>query len=73
MFAIPGGGFIRAAMSGGKIAPGVLSKIRALGGKRVAKPTAKQVKEAKPVSAVKVPKVKPAVHLHVVAVVVVKI
>ena len=56
LFAIPGGGFIRAAMSGGKIAPGVLSKIRALGGKRVAKPTAKQVKEAKPVSAVKVPK-----------------
>ena len=33
----------------------MLSKIRALGGKRVAKPSAKQVKEAKPISAVKVP------------------
>ena len=50
LFAIPGGGFIRAAMSGGKIAPGVLSKIRALGGKRVAKPTAAQVDKAVPVS-----------------------
>jgi len=55
LFAIPGGGFIKVAQAGGKIAPKVLSKIRALGGKRVAKPSAKQVKEAKPISAVKVP------------------
>ena len=55
LFAIPGGGFIRAGMTAGKIAPRVMDKITRLGGKRVAKPTAKQVKEAKPVSAVKVP------------------
>ena len=55
LFAIPGGGFIRAGMTAGKIAPRVLAKIKQLGGKRVAKPSAKQVKEAKPVSAVKVP------------------
>ena len=54
LFAIPGGGFIRAGMTAGKIAPRVLAKIKQLGGKRVAKPSAKQVKEAKPVSAVKV-------------------
>ena len=55
LFAIPGGGFIKAGQVAGKIAPRVLAKIKQLGGKRVAKPTAKQVKDAKPVSAVKVP------------------
>ena len=50
LFAIPGGGFIRAGMTAGKIAPRVLAKIKQLGGKRVAKPTAAQVDKAVPVS-----------------------
>lgn len=53
LFAIPGGGVIRAARVGGKIAANVLKRISALGGKRVTKPTASQLTKAKPVSALK--------------------
>ena len=53
LFAIPGGGVVRAARVGGKIAANVLKRISALGGKRVTKPTASQLTKAKPVSALK--------------------
>ena len=53
MFAIPGLGTVRAAATAGKVAPRVLQMVRQLGGKKIAKPTAVQVKNAKPTSALK--------------------
>ena len=55
LFAIPGGGVIRAARVAGKIAPKVLQKIKQLGGKRISTPTPKQVQSARPVSALPKP------------------
>jgi hypothetical protein len=55
LFAIPGGGFIRVAAVGGKLAAAAARKIAQLGAKRVAKPTAQQVSKAKPLGQVKLP------------------
>ena len=55
LFAIPGGGFARIAMVGGKIAPKALQALRRMfpSAKRVSKPTQSQISKAKPVSALK--------------------
>ena len=53
LFTIPGGGIVRVARVGGKIAPTVLKRISSLGGKRVTKPTARQLSKAKPLSSLK--------------------
>ena len=55
LFAIPGGGFVRIGMTGGKIAGGALAALRRMfpKAKRVSKPTKAQVDKAKPVSALK--------------------
>jgi len=57
LFAIPGGGFARIAMVGGKIAPKALQALRRMfpSAKRVAKPSKAQIDKAKPVSALKPP------------------
>jgi len=55
LFAIPGGGIIRVATVGGKLAAGAARKIAQLGAKRVAKPTAQQVSKAKSLGEVKMP------------------
>ena len=55
LFAIPGGGIIRVAATGGKLAAAAASKIAQLGAKRVAKPTAQQISKARPLGQVKMP------------------
>jgi|9_EtaG_2_1085328.scaffolds.fasta_scaffold04944_4 hypothetical protein len=55
LFAIPGGGIIRVATTGGKLSAAAAKKIAQLGAKRVAKPTAQQASKAKPLSEVKMP------------------
>ena len=55
LFAIPGGGIIRVATTGGKLSAAAAKKIAQLGAKRVAKPTAQQASKAKPLSEVKRP------------------
>lgn len=61
LFALPGGGFARIAMTGGKIAPKALATLRRMfpKAKRVSKPTKAQIDKAKPVSALK-PVTKPS-------------
>ena len=61
LFAIPGGGFVRIGMTGGKIAAGALKALRKMfpNAKRVSKPTKAQIDKAKPVSALK-PVAKPS-------------
>lgn len=61
LFALPGGGFARIAMTGGKIAPKALATLRRMfpKAKRVSKPTKAQIDKAKPVSALK-PVAKPS-------------
>ena len=61
LFAIPGGGFVRIGMTGGKIAGGALAALRRMfpKAKRVSKPTKAQVDKAKPISALK-PVTKPS-------------
>ena len=57
LFAIPGGGFARISMTGGKIASGALATLRKMFPKarRVANPSKAQIDKAKPVSALKPP------------------
>ena len=50
LFAIPGVGTVRAAVTAGKVAPRILQMVRQLGGKKIAKPTTTQIKNAKPTS-----------------------
>ena len=53
LFAIPGVGTVRAAVTAGKVAPRIMQMVRQLGGKKIAKPTTTQIKNAKPTSALK--------------------
>ena len=53
LFAIPGVGTVRAAITAGKVAPRIMQMVRQLGGKKIAKPTTTQIKNAKPTSALK--------------------
>ena len=53
LFAIPGVGTVRAAVTAGKVAPRILQMVRQLGGKKIAKPTTTQIKNAKPTSALR--------------------
>ena len=50
LFAIPGVGTVRAAVTAGKVAPRIMQMVRQLGGKKIAKPTTTQIKNAKPTS-----------------------
>ena len=53
LFAIPGVGTVRAAVTAGKVAPRIMQMVRQLGGKKIAKPTTAQIKNAKPTSTLK--------------------
>jgi hypothetical protein len=53
MFMIPGIGAVRAVATAGKVAPRILQMVRQLGGKKIAKPTTTQIKNAKPTSALR--------------------
>jgi hypothetical protein len=53
LFAIPGVGTVRAAVTAGKVAPRIMQMVRQLGGKKIAKPTTTQIKNAKPTSALR--------------------
>ena len=50
LFAIPGVGTVRAAVTAGKVAPRIMQMVRQLGGKKIAKPTTTQINNAKPTS-----------------------